>query len=59
VTHAVRGETTEMDLDAASLAAEMVAPQAGMMSVLNRGYATSDAVVAWEFLEIMGNAAGN
>jgi RHS repeat-associated protein len=50
VIHTVNGDIAEADLDAATVAAQVVAPPANWKAVLTRGYATSDAVMAWGML---------
>lgn len=49
VIHAVNGEVPEADMDAATLAAQLVTPST-WRTILTRGYAESDAVMAWGFL---------
>jgi RHS repeat-associated protein len=59
VKNSVNGDIAEADLDAATLAAQIVAPSPGVWGVLNRGYAESDAVIAWGFLGIVEDYASN
>lgn len=56
VVHTVNSDISAADLDAATLAAQIASPRRGVEAVLNRGLATSDAVIAWMTLDLLGSA---
>ena len=60
ILDSLAGDNSYADLDAATMAAQAASPsgaQGGsvLWSVLGRSYATSDAVVAWEGIEMLGD----
>lgn len=55
----VAGDQTAVDLDAATIAVQVASPPGDWRDILSRGYATSDAVTAWSFLETLADLADN
>jgi RHS repeat-associated protein len=55
VMNLVNDDRAGADLDAATIAAQTVAPPLDTRAVLTRGYATSDAVMAWFMLDLIAD----